>query len=91
MYSSHMGLHTYGTSELPALGKAPPGLAACFVAGTNPNTLEHYLKAQSFSVSRCGFALNLLGDLGQASSLLCGNDADHLYTAFCYALRISTI
>lgn len=65
----------YGTSELPAnntaLGKAPPDPAACFVAGTNPNALERYLRAQSFSVSRPGFALNLLGDLGQASSLLC--------------------
>lgn len=75
MCCSRMGLHMYGTSELPAsntaLAKAPPDLAACFVAGTNSNDLERFLRAQSFSVSRPGFALNLLGDLGQASSLLC--------------------
>lgn len=85
----------YGTSDLPAnnttLDKLPPDLAATFVSGTNPNALERYLRAQSFSVSRRGFALNLLGDLGQARSLPCGNDADQLYTAFCYALRTSTI
>lgn len=35
--------------------------------------IERYLRAQSFPVSRRGFALNFLGDLGQANSLLCIN------------------
>lgn len=92
MCHSGLELHTYGTWELLArnmmLGRAPLDLAACSVSGTNPKALGCYPRAQGFPVSRRGSVMSLLGDLGQASSLLrthfllsnCGNDSGpHCY------------
>lgn len=69
MCSSYMGLHMYGTCELTAyhttLGKASSKLALWL-----ETTQMLYLRAQRLCISTCGFALNLLGHLSHASSLL---------------------
>lgn len=52
-WSSHMGLHMYGTCELPAnnttLGKAPPDLAACFGDWNQPKRTWTLPKGLQFS------------------------------------------